>query len=547
MKKIVKFLKKFWPGTLFSLFALCFSCWLMWQTFAYHQGTIYIAAKAWSDFSATLPLIRSFSWGQNFPPGDPLLAGIASSYHFLFYLLVGGLEYLGLRLDFALNLPSLLGFTLLMITIFWLAKLLFKNYFVALLGVILFLFNGSFSFWEFFKQHPLSWRTPLEIFQNKFFPSFGPYDGKIVSAFWNLNIYTNQRHLALAYGLLIFFLISLLLPVIKKQKISHIRIILIGLGVGFFPFLHSVGYFMMMVVLGMLFLLLQGYRKSFLFVLFMALAIGAPQLFLIRPGGVEGNLNFHPGYLIANQLTLVNFFHYWFWNLGLAFVLIPLGVSKAPSLAKKIFWAFLPLFFIGNLFQFSQEIAANHKFFNFFIIVGNLFVAYAVFLIWQKGILGKFLATFLIFFLTFSGIIDFFPIKNDSWMKITDAPKNPDIEWIKKNTPPSAFFLNSSYLYHPASLAGRKIFLGWPYFPWAGGYDPKQRDNLRKFIYQAPEGYQGEICQELKNNHLDFLTTEKNPEEGLLINHRFFEKNFVKIYHNQQTDFRIYDVQQTCL
>ena len=43
------------------LSALIFSIWLMFSTFYYKDGIIYITAKAWSDFSGTLPLIRSFS------------------------------------------------------------------------------------------------------------------------------------------------------------------------------------------------------------------------------------------------------------------------------------------------------------------------------------------------------------------------------------------------------------------------------------------------------------------------------------------------------
>ncbi|MCX6724868.1 MAG: hypothetical protein NTV20_02095, partial [Candidatus Shapirobacteria bacterium] len=189
----------------------------MWHTFGYKNHTIYIAAKAWSDFAAHIPLIRSFSWGQNWPPQYPLFPGPFIHYHFLFYALVGLLEKLGLTISWALNLPSSLAFFGLILAIYFLAKLLFKSRFVSFLSVILFLFNGSFSFLEFFKSHPISLRTPIEIFRNNTFPSFGPYDGKIVSAFWNLNIYTNQRHLALAFSLALLILILVLKPLNQNR------------------------------------------------------------------------------------------------------------------------------------------------------------------------------------------------------------------------------------------------------------------------------------------------------------------------------------------
>jgi len=545
MKKTFNFLSKFWPEIIFFTIAFVFSVWLMWHTFNYKNHTFYIAAKAWSDFAANIPLIRTFSWGHNFPPGDPLIAGVPVHYHFLFYLLVGTLERLKLSLGYALNLPSALGFFGLIVMIFLLAKLLFKSRFVAFLSVIFFIFNGSFAFLEFFKTHPLSWQTPVEIFQNNIFPSFGPYDGKIVSAFWNLNIYTNQRHLAAAFALLLTALFLILKPIVEKKPLTYRRAALVGCFLGLTPFFHSVGFFMILAVFGVLFLFCQNQRKPLFVLLGIAFALGAPQLFLMQPGGAESNFRFHPGYLIADHLTFFSFINYWFLNLGLALILIPWGFAKSSPLAKKVFLAFFSLFLIGNLFQFSREMAANHKFFNFFLIIGNMFMAYAIWLIWQKRLWRKILAIIFIFFLTLSGIIDFFAVKNDSWIKIEDAPLNPDITWIKENTPPQSFFLNSSYLYHPASLAGRKIFLGWPYFPWAGGYNPQPRENLRKALYLASNGNKNDICQLLKENHLSFVTLEKKIED-FVPNLAFWQNNFLKVYNNPQSGLTIYDIQRSC-
>lgn len=547
MKKILKFLKKFWPESIFFAGALIFSLWLMWHTFNYQNHTFYIATKAWSDFAAHLPLIRSFSWGFNFPPQYPLFPGPFIHYHFLFYALVGLLEKLGLAISWALNLPSSLAFLGLILAIYFLAKLLFKSRFVSFLSVILFLFNGSLSFLEFFKLHPISLRTLMEIWQNNTFPSFGPYDGKIVSAFWNLNIYTNQRHLALAFGLILGAIILILKPIVQNQKITSRRTILISLLLGVMPFIHSAGFIMAIIIFASLFLFLKNQRQSLLIITLIGLVLGLPQIFLTQGTGVARNFQLNPGYLMAGHLTLVNFINYWVSNLGLSFFLIPLGFFKANPLAKKVFLAFCSLFLIGNLFQFSPEMAANHKFFNLFLIVGNMFVAYIVFLIWQRKILGKILIVVLIFFLTLSGFIDFFPIKNDSLYAIDDAPKNLDILWIKENTSPKAVFLNSSYLYHPASLAGRKIFLGWPYFAWSAGYNTQQRENLRKDIWAATKNDKKYICQLLKENHLQFVSLTKENGEDLLVNLYFWQNNFLKVYNNPQNGFIIYDVQKSCL
>src|SRR6266699_5240049 len=104
------------------IFSLIFSSWLMFHTFGYDNGSMTIAGKAWSDFANHIPLIRSFSFGWNFPPQEPLFAGEPIHYHFIFFMLVGILERMGIRIDWALNLPSLLGFAGLMVMIYFFAK-----------------------------------------------------------------------------------------------------------------------------------------------------------------------------------------------------------------------------------------------------------------------------------------------------------------------------------------------------------------------------------------------------------------------------------------
>jgi len=535
--------------------ALVFSFWLMWHTFDYRDNTIYIATKVWSDFAANIPLIRSFSWGKNFPPEYPLFPGEPIKYHFLFYLMVGLLEKVGLPLDWALNLPSAFGFASLLIIIYLLAKLLFNKKGVAFLAVVFFLFNGSLSFLEFFRQHPLSLNTPREILTNQTFPSFGPYDGKIVSAFWNLNIFTNQRHLAPAYAfvlLLIFFLIQSKLPklapngaILRNTKGVCWQTLLLGIGLGLMPFFHKAVFAMAVMVLSSLFLLVPKLRRPAFLILAISGLLALPQV-LYQTGGGGPPFSFNPGYLVPKPLTAYKFAHYWFLNLGLSTILIPLGLLWTNNRNRKVFLSFFTLFVIGNLFQFSPEIAANHKFFNLFLIIGNMFSAWAIYQLWQKSILTRLLIPFLIVLLTLSGIIDFFPIKNDVYVKIEDAPKNQDVLWIKENTPPDAVFLNSSYLYHPANLAGRKIFFGWPYFSWSAGYDTSERRKERDRVLGASTLNKDFVCKVLVANNIQFVSLEKNEPENVTIDLSFWEDNFTEVYKNSETGFRVFFVDQNC-
>ena len=537
---IFLFRKHFFEVSLLSV-ALIFSAWLMWHTFSYQDGYLFIAAKAWSDFASHIPLIRSFSLGDNWPPEYPLFPGEPIRCHFLFYLLVGLLEKVGLPLDWALNFPSGLSFFLLLAAIYLLAKHLFQSKGVALLSVLFFLFNGSLSFLEFFKNHPLGIHTLSDMLQVSDFPSFGPYDGKIVSAFWNLNIYTNQRHLALPLALLLLLVLWILKT---EKKASMLQIALGGIFLGVLPFAHSSVFIMAIGIFGMLFILLKKQKMTIFGILIAGVLLSMPRVIFLK-----NSASFIPklelGYLTPHPVTLSSFLNYWFLNLGLAFLLIPFGFFLAPKRAKKVFVAFLPLFLVGNLVQFSIEMAGNHKFFTVFVIVANMFVAYSVFKIWHQKIFGKILAIILFFFLTLSGIIDFFVVKNDHFYQIADYPKNPDVAWIMQNTLKNTIFLNSNYLYNPASLAGHKIFLGWPYFPWSLGYDTTRRDKeLRDMLNTNSTD---EACKLLMQNRISYVEIQRhdvNPD--FTINYDLFNKSFKQTYNNPESGLSLFTIQPTC-
>jgi hypothetical protein len=526
---------------------LIFSNWLFWSTFRVDvkNGQILIDSKLWSDFASHLPLIRSFSWGANFPPEFPLFSGEPIGYHFLFYALVGFLERISVRLDWALNILSTIGFFGLLSAIYFLAKLLFKSRVVGTLAVIFFLFNGSFSFFEFLKARPLSWETPWEIFNNTIFPSFGPYDSKIVSAFWNLNIYTNQRHLALAYAWVLTLVLIFVKTIFANKQLSIKKSFFLGLILAVLPLFHGGVFLMALLIFGIFFLLFKKYRLPLFTFILTASVLGLPQILFLKLGATNQVLSLNPGYLIAKNLNLISFLNYWFLNLGLGFLFIPIGFWLSNQTAKKILLAFSSLFLVANIFQFSPEMAANHKFFNLWLIVGNMFSAWTIVWLWQKKWMKAAVPVIILLF-TLSGIIDFFAIKNDSIYQISDAKANPEISWIKNHTPPSARFLNSSFLYHPASLAGRRVFLGWPYFAWSLGYDTNKRGLIQKEIFEGND--LETVCNLLRENKIDYLTTEEpppHPEFG--INYALFKENFPIFYRNpDNNNFTIYEAKQKC-
>lgn len=507
------------------------------------NGNLHIATKAWSDFSATIPLIRSFSYGDNFPVEYPIFPGKPIRYHFIFYLIVGLLEKAGIRLDWALNSLSGVGFFLLLVAIYYAGKHIFKSKAIGVISVVLLLFNGSFGFIEFFKSHPLSLHTPLEIIRNNTFSSFGPYDGKIVSAFWSLNIFTNQRHLGIAYAAFISLILLLYQFSRHPKRLKAAKILLIGIAIGLFPFIHSAVFGMMMIALFVCALVYPKVRNKILLSMIIAALVAFPQFLYTGPAEIKTPL-LHLGYL-AKDKAFLGYVTYWFYNLGLLMLLAPIGFFLANTDQKKALLPFITLFVVGNVLQFTPDIPTNHKFFNLFVIGMNLPVALCLVSLWKKNLSGKIFSLLLLLPLTLTGIIDFFPIVNDQRMELVDIQNNTAATFIQNHTSKDATFLNSSFIYNPASLAGRKIFMGWPYFSWGAGYDTSARDERMKEML-IPADKQT-VCVLLEKNNIDYVELQKPSELiDIPINYVFFENEFVQIYHDNERDISIYDVSQSC-
>ena len=542
---LLSFLKKHVPEIILFTVFFIFASFLMWKTFKLTpEGDIQIASKAWSDFAATLPLIRSFSYGDNFPPQYPIFAGPPIRYHFIFFMIVGFLEKIGIPLDWVLNSISTLGFFLLLIAIYLIGKIIFKSKAVGTFAAILFLFNGSFGFLEFFKKNPLSLNTISDIINNANFSSFGPYDGNIVSAFWNLNIYTNQRHLALAYSLYLFLLLVIYKFSKKPKAFSWSKSLIIGILLGLTPYLHFSVFVMSGYTLILFLIIYPKIRLKIFTTGFIALLFAIPQYLYMGQSEVAVKF-FDPGYLVEN-LTFQNFTKYWFLNLGITTILAPLGLILAKKEQRKIILPFLSFFVIGNLFQFTPDMPTNHKFFNLFLIGINFFTAFFLYKIFLKNILGKVIAIIIFPLLILSGVIDIFPIVNDRYMTIQDIPNDKVAKFIAENTPKDAVFLNAQFLYDPASIAGRKIYMGWPYFAWSAGYDTGIRNSIMKGLFN-PSNI-NDLCRQLKKENIKYIEIQNpTPLESININYEFFTKNFKEIFYGDESKTRIYDVNASCI
>ena len=197
------------------LFSAAFWSFFMFRSLYMDGNVIRVGVSAFSDFGAHLPVVRNFSEGQNFPAQYPHFPDGTMRYHFMFYFYAANLEYLGLNIAWAINLPSILSVVSFSMLLYGLCVGISNKTVAGFLTCVFFAFRSSFAFFTYtygfnnfldfmfaLKNNLYADGSPREHIGNTLRENWG---------LWAQKVYVNQRHLAFAMGLFILAL-YLLLP-----------------------------------------------------------------------------------------------------------------------------------------------------------------------------------------------------------------------------------------------------------------------------------------------------------------------------------------------
>jgi DNA-directed RNA polymerase subunit RPC12/RpoP len=444
----------------------------------------------------------------------------------------------------------------------------------------------------------------------------GPYfvEGRVdkISIFWTLNVFLTQTHLIVAMATVIFLAYAIIRPLRETGHLSTTRSLALGILMGLTFWLNGI-LFMGATVFFLAFFFLHGPRAGLLPLLvppfavlmlfgyeidghfyFLALLFALGSLALLSDlrqslpflgaagvlalpqaiwlnGGLsnDGGLREHTGYLVDNFRfdhlgSYGDFIEYWWLNLGLALPLMAIAAFWLKGADRKLMLAVIAIFIFGNFVQASRDLGGhNHKIFNLWEILMNVFVAFAFVRIWtllardiklsDVTIPKRFalavpatLLSAVFVLLVLSGIIDFMVIKNDFRVDVF-GDKQSTVEAIERYTDKDSLFLTAyGDLYTAPALAGRRLFLG--YQPWAAsaGYDVPRREAATKAIYGAPS--KDEACRLLVSEGIDYV--QLGPAErskGLTINEAIF-RGFVTAVTVDVPNggVAVYDVHKSC-
>jgi hypothetical protein len=298
------------------------------------------------------------------------------------------------------------------------------------------------------------------------------------------------------------------------------------------PYWNSPTFVAGLAVFGCL-LVLAPLRSKTAILLVAAIAVGLPQVLMLRSGNTTSYSVFNPGYTLEN-VSLWLIVKYLGWTFGVKWVLLAVALVFANGFQRKLLLAFTSLVAIVFLFQLSVDIFNNHKLLNIWATCVNVYAAFALWQIAKPKIAGPILAIVWGIATVFGGVIDLFPLHNDPMLAV---PYKDDrlSQWLLVNTQPSDIFLTHTLLTHPILFTGRKIYLGYTLFAWTAGYNVPDRETLYRQMFQ--EGDPEQLKRLLRDHNIAYVAIDdgvRHNESLPELNEYVFEQNFQKVFEDAE-------------
>lgn len=534
--------KKAFLLTAFWAFLFIFFLFLMYHSFSYDSkiGVFHIAVKSWSDFSTHMATLRSFSLGDNFPPQSPLYAGEFFRYHFLLWFFVANLEFLGLPLHHSLNVFTGVSMLALVFAIYSLAKLLIKKESVAVVAVILFLLNGSLTFYRLIDWQNIvvgTWNNlSRHVISNLFISSGLPFRGE-EWGLYSLNIYTNQRHFPFAMAVFGSLLIILLKYATEHHSSNKKIFLYMGIMIGLMPF-AEVFTFMTLSIVFFLFFLFSKQKSGLLLTGIIAFLLSAPQMYFLKdPSGQYPKLNL--GYTF--EPTLENFLLFLGIIFGAKMLFLFIGFFASNKEGKRLALITLPVLLFPFVVRLGPEQIHGHKFFNLWLVAAYPFIALGVIYLIQKLriIPIKAIVAFIVLItLGGAGLLDIIAIEKDA--RMTFSEKSDSLfQFVKTQTPKESVFLTDESWHSPIVYAGRKLLLGNGYIPWSFGYDAAARIENIRVMFAAKD--QEQFCRLAKEFSIDYIMFDQNSKYRFE-NKEFFDQHFPLVFQRDNPEQFVYNI-----
>jgi len=414
------------------------------------------------DLYSHVALIRSFSFGYNFPTEYPFYVGEGIRYHFLFFFGSGVLEKLGLPLTQALNLPSFLSLASMLSLASFLAWRASGLFVAACLAPVFCLFRSSLSWIDFLKLEIRSyWRADPEILEPFVFGTT-PYEAWGI---FNPNAFLNQHHLVmgLAVMLLCFVVCVLTSPIRQMRPNSEWgTFALAGFILGLSIYWNGATF--LATAFGLLpALFFKNHSRKAAIILVTAVCVGTAEVVLVNQGASAAfNHRIVPRFgFLAGSTHLSEVIIYCAMIFGVQPMVAFFGCRRVAEWGVLV-WSMglMPILAVFSL-QLTPAIVQGHKFINAGALVwASLAAGLPASLMAEQLARRRIIGMLLMVLMTLTGVLDAVVLLNLASQKRDFPVNNKIIKWINEQTSPDAVFLSAARGDQASLVAGRRTFLG---------------------------------------------------------------------------------------
>jgi len=448
---------------------------LFGRVFIIENGNILTApANSYGDLPFHVSAITSFAYGENFPPHNPIFAGLPFTYSFIIDFLAAFYLRAGAGWRVALFLENFALAVALVVLIAQLTLVLTKSLRAAYLTPIIFFFNGGFGFLNFFGDPDSDgWFAKTYTMNVDLETPIGPVPIRWGNVFTTLLI--PQRSLLFGLPLVALILISWWIAANATDDGFRRRALLIaGLCTGTLPLIHAHGFLSVVIVsvpLALIFFPWRNWAHYFA----PAILLSLPQVLFLRATPVRQQLfSLALGWESGERSFIV----FWMVNAGVFLVLALAAMFSKRFIepGARVFASFFWLWFlIPNVVTLAPWPWDNIKMLVYWHFAMCPIVAAVLAHMISKGWALRFAGFACLILITLAGALDVTRSIIREKTPLYSAREREVAELIKSATEPRAIIVHAPIHNSVVSLTGRQSLMGYPGHLWTHGIDFQQR------------------------------------------------------------------------
>ena len=524
---------------------------------------LYMGYTVFSDYAPNLALIRSFSWFENFPTQYPFFAGEDIKYHFMFMFLGGNLERMGLPIEVAYNLPSILGLFGFLIMLTQFALRITGRFAAAVITPFLFVFRSGLALFYFIGEHMREGDLIETFRENSVFIGYTPNENW---GLWNYNVYLNQRHLG--FGLLIVMAVIwyyygyLENACMACEHSQSGKLMDAGENQSSREYAQNVRENDSDQKRGAAAGSLSAYIKGLFFTRDAWAVKNLPCVILT--GAVLGMLSFWNGACVIGGLLVLAGFALFSRNkldfLGLAIITVCMSFMQThffingSAVSPAFYWGFISesktvtgvlwflieisgmtiagaifaaivlegkyralicAFLLPTVFAFTMsltpDVTVNHKYIMMSMAFLSVVWAELLVRLWRemRTAAARIFAIILAVILMATGAYDFVIIirnngKDHEFAVDTESELG---HFIRDNLTWDDLVLSGPDSVSDFTVSGCRMYCGWPYYAWSAGYDTDYRFEMAKYIYTIDD--EAELLRTLSEENINYVLYER--------------------------------------